>query len=229
LVALLQSLASLEVSSSSSRPAAIVALEQKARRASQETKADTLRQRLPPETPSYTVVATPGPALEIRIYQPYAVCAVSMTQPTNVATDAKLQMPQLTTTTGASSFGALAGYLFGKNDQATAMKMMTPVLTTTVAAVDKQMEFVLPSDYWQSVNQAPKPLEGSGVILQQVNLETRAILRFGGYARMTEVTNKKAQLKAAIERNREWTMVSEYTDLSHWLSTMIPLPCLGDD
>ena len=41
-------------------------------------------------------------------------------------TDAEIANPQLK---GASGFGALAGYLFGKNEHATAMKMTTPVFT----------------------------------------------------------------------------------------------------
>jgi SOUL heme-binding protein len=235
LVALLRSLASLdEVEEPNSKmtqsrrrrrtPVSICVLEQKARQASRETSADVLRQRLPPglETPRYEVVATLDSALEIRLYQPYSVCAVSMTRPrpTNTeATDAKIQLPQLS---GASSFGALAGYLFGKNDQATAMKMTTPVFTTTTtatttssSAVDQQMEFVLPSDYWQqeTMSQAPQPLPGSGVMLQQIKSETRAVVLFGGYASQTEVTRKKAQLKTALQRNREWTMVSDDMDL----------------
>merc|ERR1712183_479775 len=110
--------------------------------------------------------------IEIRRYEPYSVCTVSMSSDkkrkkkkkssTTTTTDRKLGAPELS---GASAFGSLAGYLFGKNEQSTVMKMTTPVQTSMTSteeqkkegeeiAVDndrriaKTMEFVLPSEYW---------------------------------------------------------------------------------
>jgi len=220
LVAVLRNLASQDENDApeTKKQPAIVALERKAIRASKETNVQDLRRRLPEglETPNYSVVDTithSGTTLEIRKYDPYAVCAVSMSRPRPVAaekTDAKVQMPELN---GASSFGALAGYLFGKNDQSTAMKMTTPVFTTTTTTLedkDKQMEFVLPSEFWtkDGTTQAPQPLEGSGVRLETKPSEYRAVLLFGGYATPKETEKRMAQLKAALGKDtKQWTMV----------------------
>mmetsp|Transcript_22126 Transcript_22126/g.45249 ORF Transcript_22126/g.45249 Transcript_22126/m.45249 type:complete len:104 (+) Transcript_22126:510-821(+) len=81
---------------------------------------------------------------------------------------AKLSNPQLS---GATSFGALAGYLFGKNEQSKAMKMTTPVFTEGEGDL-KKMSFVLPSDYWTDggVNEAPKPLSDNGKRRKEVSV-----------------------------------------------------------
>ena len=239
---------------------AIVILERKAIEESKQTDRDNLRVRLPDglETPKYDVIdrldqkmsknknkknrqfwrrnaATSNGAapIEIRKYEPYSVCSVSMDKPrpANIQkTDAKVSMPEMS---GASSFGALAGYLFGKNEQSTSMKMTTPVFTkTTIAAApattnanagsendnatttsddeeqdttQRQMSFVLPSDYWtsSSLDGAPKPLEGSGVELQNVDSETRAVIMFGGYASPKEVTKRKQELLDALNNNNK--------------------------
>lgn len=197
---------------------AIVVLEKKAIKASKESASD-LRSRLPEglETPEYDVLESSS-NIEIRSYKPYSVCTVSMTKPRQASskTDAKIGSPELG---GASSFGALAGYLFGKNDQSTAMKMTTPVFTTnpgeaaTTASSehdekkdddndDERMEFVLPSDYWGEGNlsKAPLPLETSGVTLKQRESETRAILMFGGYASKKETEKRKKELLSTLSK-----------------------------
>jgi hypothetical protein len=124
-------------------------------------------------------------------------------------TDAKLQMPEMS---GASSFGALAGYLFGKNDKSTAMKMTTPVFTAPGNEADeKQMQFVLPSKYWDSgsLTTAPQPLAESGVTLQQKESENRAVLMFGGYASKKEVEKRIKDLGAAMFKDSEWEVIEE--------------------
>ena len=215
LVTLLRSLSASEEKDDTKKVPAIVLLEKKALSASKENKGDDLRSRLPEglETPEYQIIAKNNNSkgasdVEIREYKPYTVCAVSMVKPRpeeaiQKKTDAKLQMPEMG---GASSFGALAGYLFGKNDQATAMKMTSPVFTTTPDAAatsdtseatnERQMEFVLPSDYWnaEGLAKAPKPLEGSGVTLQQKDKDQRAVVMFGGYASRKEVDKRQTQL-----------------------------------
>ena len=130
-------------------------------------------------------------------------------------TDAKVQAPELS---GASSFGALAGYLFGKNDKSTAMKMTTPVLTSPRADAEKQMEFVLPSQYWDSDNltTAPKPLSGSGVTLQQKESEERAVLMFGGYASEKEVARRKYELEKALSKDAEWKALEEEVTVAQY-------------
>jgi hypothetical protein len=215
LVTLLRSLSD-ESTLVSSKVPAIVSLEQKARQASRED-AETLRSRLPEglETPDYEVLAQRRSGrsnVEIRRYQPYSVCSVSMNKARpddSSRTDAKLQMPEMS---GASSFGALAGYLFGKNDKSTAMKMTTPVFTAPGNEADeKQMQFVLPSKYWDSgsLTTAPQPLAESGVTLQQKESENRAVLMFGGYASKKEVEKRIKDLGAAMFKDSEWEVIEE--------------------
>ena len=120
---------------SSSNTPAVVVLEQKARRELEfSSPTENLRDRLPPglETPEYSVIMDAG-KYEIRDYLPYSVCAVSKSNPRPVdssKTDAKVSMPEMK---GASAFGALAGYLFGKNQANTAMKMTTQVISLVKA------------------------------------------------------------------------------------------------
>lgn len=239
LVSLLRSLSSEEETgpSEKGRPA-ILALEKKAAEASKESATD-LTSRRPEglETPNYDVIESGKEAgnrmaknVEIRRYMPYSVCAVSMSKPRpsdSAKTDQKLGAPELK---GASSFGALAGYLFGKNDQSTAMKMTTPVFTTSVepAAVaidesseedDRQMEFVLPSNYWgtDNLSKAPLPLEGSGVELQERDGEERAVLMFGGYASKKEVEKRKKELMSALsKRDSKWNPIENTESLAQY-------------
>jgi hypothetical protein len=222
LVSLLRSLSSEDFSKE--KAPAIVTLERKVRQASKEEALD-MRSRMPEglETPKYDIIAERKLGrrkVEIRQYEPYSVCTVSMNKPRPAEakeTDAKIQMPEMK---GASSFGALAGYLFGKNDQSTAMKMTTPVFTSPVEDGDKEMEFVLPSDYWEagSLETAPQPLSGSGVMLKQRVSEDRAVLMFGGYASKTEVAKQKKELLDALKNDSQWkadekeATVAQYND-----------------
>ena len=217
----------------------IAVLERKARRMSNAKLAsiEELKSRIPDglETPKYKVISSSSEGddneeaefklngrsssnVEIREYLPYSVCAVSMNNQVRPyeqynKTDAKIQMPQMS---GASSFGQLAGYLFGKNDKSKPMKMTTPVFTTKTKAttpapegdgyanVTKQMEFVLPSEYWDinKLNKdAPKPLPGSGVTLQQRDTEYRAVLMFSGFATTKEVQKRSKELLSTIEKS----------------------------
>jgi len=219
LLSLLQSISSddeLKDENKIRRIPSIVSLEKRALQ-SLKDDATNLRNLLPEglETPDYDVVVSRDSSqkkIEIRRYKPYSVCAVTMNKPrpsdAESRTDAKIQMKEMS---GASSFGALAGYLFGKNDQSTPMKMTTPVLTTPNSKDEKQMEFVLPSEYWNSdsLMAAPQPLSGSGVTLQQKESEERAVLLFGGYATKKEVEKRKQELTAALTKDCDWKAEGE--------------------
>lgn len=192
------------------RPA-VSTLEKAARRESTaNTSADlaSMLDRKPAglETPVYTVLDQ-RPSYQVREYDPFTLCSVSMTnnkkRPPSTKTDAAVSNPQLQ---GASSFGALAGYLFGKNDQTTAMKMTTPVFTTNNND-DKQMSFVLPSTYWgeDGTDNCPQPLEGSGVTLSRRTKRVEAVLLFGGFATKTEVAKRERDLLQALQRDQDWT------------------------
>jgi hypothetical protein len=199
-----------------------------------DAKQDELGSRVPEnlETPKYVVIARRKAGYEIRNYEPYSLCTVEMKSSVKAndekraRTDAKVSMPQLS---GASSFGALAGYLFGKNSQETAMKMTTPVLTTNAGMDDgatsadntKEMSFVLPSSYWTEagIASAPQPLDGSGLRLQRDEGGPRATLMFGGFANKAEVKERKAQLLSLLEGDEDYVIsdgakiiLSQYND-----------------
>jgi hypothetical protein len=211
---------------------AIAILEKKARREQQKgslPQDDDLILRRPQnlETPNYTIVAKrrhQRGGFEIRRYEPYSLCSVDMATarpPDSYKTDAVISEPQLK---GASSFGALAGYLFGKNQQETAMKMTAPVFTTlnnnnddnndTNAAArrrDEKMSFVLPSEFWkdgEALSLAPQPLEGSGVTLERIEGGHRAVVMFGGYATRENVAQRKRELLQKIDKDPEWRVVA---------------------
>jgi SOUL heme-binding protein len=210
LVSLLRTLASprenMEVTS---KLPAIVELERKSKR--RISNMDDLASRRPSdlETPEYDIVQRRLDAgYEIRQYKPFSVCSVSMNAPRPMdseRTDAKLGEPKVG---GARAFGALAGYLFGKNQQETAMKMTAPVLTNGQGD-SKRMSFVLPSKYWNEdgLSLAPTPLDGSGVQLLRRNNESRAVIMFGGYASKQEVDKKKSKLVSSILKDKEWEIV----------------------
>jgi hypothetical protein len=204
LVSSLRLLAS-EAEEDGSNGPAIVQLERKAKRAKILT--GDLRSRLPEglETPEYEVVAKRPSGYEVRRYDPFSVCSVSMekTRPVDsYKTDATISDPKMG---GARSFGALAGYLFGKNQQETAMKMTTPVLSSG-QGVDRKMSFVLPSEFWKdgSLQLAPKPMEGSGVDLELNMGGERAVVMFGGYASKSEVELRQKKLLDSLAKDKEW-------------------------
>lgn len=148
--------------------------------------------------------------MEIRNYSAFSVCAVPMmkARPKNSSqTDKKLSNPQLA---GASSFGALAGYLFGKNQDSKSMAMTTPVLTVGDGD-EKEMSFVMPSDFWGegSLDRAPKPMEDSLVRLKRQEGGTRAVIMFGGFAGKGEVEYRRNQLLEGVDEDAEWIVESD--------------------
>lgn len=209
------------------RRPAIINLEKKSTIASKDSATDLIsRKPSGLETPDYEVISATGKdkKIEIRRYKPYSVCAVSMSKPRpkdSVNTDQKINSPEKG---GASAFGALAGYLFGKNDQSSAMKMTTPVQTSMETSPlitdseDRRMEFVLPSDYWgtEKLKTAPLPLEGSGVTLIERDSEERGVLIFGGYASKIEAEKRKKELLSALERDSKWKPVGNTERLAQY-------------
>eukprot|EP00420_Gonyaulax_spinifera_P021905 CAMPEP_0197915722 /NCGR_PEP_ID=MMETSP1439-20131203/80697_1 /TAXON_ID=66791 /ORGANISM="Gonyaulax spinifera, Strain CCMP409" /LENGTH=82 /DNA_ID=CAMNT_0043537697 /DNA_START=6 /DNA_END=251 /DNA_ORIENTATION=+ len=74
---------------------------------------------------------------------------------------------------------------------------------TTPVQIDKQsgaMSFIMPSRYWgeDALQEAPKPTDDAGVILQPRPTETIAVSTFGGYARNQVVQRKTEALLAAL-------------------------------
>lgn len=177
--------------------------------AKKDTKVGTLSpeemiKRTPPglETPKYEVLSTKK-GFEVRQYEKFSVCSVTMNEIKSSGSDnesaTKLTNPQLP---GASSFGALAGYLFGKNGENKAMKMTTPVLSEGEGA-NRKMSFVLPSDYWQDPeNKAPKPLADSSVKVSSVEEAVRAVMAFPGLGRKSDVSARAEKLRELLKTDR---------------------------
>jgi len=198
-----------------SRPA-IRILEKKSRQEQQTSRkndGEDLTSRRPDglETPRYDVLETKANTFEVRRYEDYAVCSVSMNKPRpkdSSKTDASVADPSAG---GAKAFGALAGYLFGKNQEEKAMKMTTPVLfSDEKESNEKKMSFVLPSDYWENesvLSSAPTPLEGSGVALDRVKGSTRAVVMFGGYASKKSTEQQTKTLLKTLEGVGNWKVV----------------------
>ncbi|KAG7359836.1 SOUL heme-binding domain containing protein [Nitzschia inconspicua] len=240
LISLLRSLSTEELEEGG-RPA-IVVLEKKARQASTDSGTDLISRRPQDlETPDYEVLATgdellgkkKGLSIEIRRYKPYSVCSVPMNKPRpddSTKTDAKLRAPELK---GASSFGALAGYLFGKNQQSTAMKMTTPVFTTGLPEevgegtenYGREMQFVLPSEYWgdENLQKAPAPLDGSGVILRNNESEDRAVLMFSGYASTKSSRERLHQLLSSLSaKDSKWKVIPNTERIAQYNDPFTP-------
>ena len=201
---LLVALRSLVVEDSESS-ANIVKIEKEARRELKNTFAKDMESRLPPglETPKYDVVVKRR-NFEIRDYSEFSICSVKMNapRPNSSKTDRQVSQPQLP---GASSFGALAGYLFGKNQEQTSMKMTTPVFTSG-EGTEKEMAFVLPSSYWgeDSLSKAPLPLDDSLVELKRDCGGQRAVIMFGGFSSKKDVESRRTELMATLEDDKDW-------------------------
>jgi hypothetical protein len=189
----------------------IVSLERAARRQPVD-----MAQRLPSglETPNYTVLKSAG-LYEVRHYEPFSVCSVSKANRTvNANTDAPVSNPQLS---GARSFGALAGYLFGKNADSVSMKMTTPVLSN-----ESIMSFVLPSTYWSTDSTAPQPLPDSGVFLSTNPGGDFAVVMFGGFAGKQEIAKRSRELLSKVRNDPEWELLSDEITVAQYNDPFTP-------
>jgi len=182
-------------------------------------------QRIPDglETPTYKLLKTNYKSkslstrfYEIREYDPFSTCSVIMSQPTSSSGGSS----------PGSGFNSLAGYLFGKNQSSEKMKMTTPVFSssTDTSSLDgavKQMSFVLPSEYWNQIENAPKPIESnakntddtssttSDVSINQQEKQVRAVFLFGGFAPQKEVDVLKKELIHMVDQDKDWMLADE--------------------
>lgn len=186
-----------------------------------------IESRLPPglESPKYEVIVrrpNVKGGYEIREYEAFSVCSVLMKRPRpdGENTDQKLKNPQLA---GASSFGALAGYLFGKNEEQKAMKMTTPVFTQGDDE-SKEMSFVLPSDYWsdEGITNAPTPLQQSLVTVKRNDGGFRASSMFGGFASKKDIDAKKELLLKGLDSDKEWTAIERDVTVAQYNDPFTP-------
>ncbi len=157
------------------------------------------------ETPQYEVVrviegaiklGTPE-RIEIRRYEPFVVAQTSM----KMSGDSG---GVFGTTAGGNGFGALAGYLFGRNEEKKSMAMTMPVEISKTAdptsgSTGATMAFVLPRDATGESAPPPTPLPEDGVFLAQVPTRLVAVKQFPGIVTDEEVERQREALVAAFE------------------------------
>ena len=140
------------------------------------------------ETPSYSVVATlDGPLslgkpepIEIRSYEEFSV---AKTTPMDGSSGFGARA-------GATGFNTLAAYLFGENEEKTAMAMTMPV------EVSKEgMAFVLPK---KNSDAPPQPLSDSDVTIEAVPARLVAAKAFAGLVTDDEVERQRVALLEAL-------------------------------
>lgn len=163
------------------------------------------------ETPTYSVIESFPTGWEIRQYRKFSVCTTVM---------------DMSNSTGGGAFNSLAGYIFGKNAQGEKMAMTTPVITVNDLSRERmgdprnaangatRMSFVLPSRFWgeEDISDAPQPLEESNVILESSggglsDVESLAVLWFGGYATRTMVDARTEELKSLVQADPRWRVI----------------------
>lgn len=153
------------------------------------------------EQPKYNVVEQISEDVEVRQYGARVAAQVTVNRRGRSASE-------------NAAFGALAGYIFGKNRSQSEIAMTSPVQTSTSrdSASEKiamtspvstatthdgmTMRFFLPSEYTK--DRAPVPLN-SNVSIVDVEPETIATLRFSGLRTSSNVATHTAELLEKLE------------------------------
>lgn len=157
------------------------------------------------ESPTFDVVSS-SDGYELRRYRPFTVAKKEMS-------------PQAAEGfASAEGFNALAGYLFGGNEQKRAMKMTMPVEIEYNAATNdgRTMSFVLPSEDVSDDGGAPRPLDES-VEVAAVPERLVAVREFPGVATTDEVRRQADKLRAALADEGAFAPVAkdEYSVLQY--------------
>ena len=93
-----------------------------------------------------------------------------------------------------SSFGTLAGYIFGGNEENMQISMTAPV---RMSSTDGTMSFVMPSKF--SMETLPEP-KNKRVKLHTSEPQYVAVVRFSGWASDRKISEMKEKLLAWIEK-----------------------------
>ena len=97
----------------------------------------------------------------------------------------------------SESFNSLAAYIFGDNDEQTAIAMTTPVAIDYVGKKARRMSFALPPDTCTSAAAAPRPTSARVFVSEKVPALV-AVREFGGFATEGEVRRQVLALKSDI-------------------------------
>lgn len=143
-------------------------------------------------TPQYETLCSYD-GFEIRKY-PTLIVATSAMSPNKIGAD-------ITEVESAAAMGqafnTLAGYLFGKNESKTAMKMTTPVVLDK-GAPNEKMSFIIGE--YNSVGDVPNTLDDS-VVLREEEGKIYAVLEFSGYVTQGEAKRQREKLLSLLARN----------------------------
>ena len=92
------------------------------------------------------------------------------------------------------------------------------MMTMNNKSSDRKMEFVLPSDYWGDSNivKAPKPLDGSGVTIENKDSEERAVIMFSGYASPKETKKRTKELLSLLKKSTAYKAISNTESLAQY-------------
>lgn len=161
------------------------------------------------EQPKYDVVERIGDSIEVRQYGERVAAQVTVSRGRRSSNE-------------NAAFGALAGYIFGKNRAQSSIAMTTPVQTqgtatrgapekiamtspvaTSTGKDSMTMRFFLPAGY--TVESAPVPLNPS-VSVVTVEPETIASFRFTGLRSSVNVATHTTKLLDYLE-DTQWTPV----------------------
>lgn len=143
-------------------------------------------------TPNYQVVSS-REGYEIRNYPPM-IMAVTAMKPDK---DGDRVNEVESVNVMGQSFNSLAGYLFGKNQTKTAMKMTTPVVLSKGIA-DESMSFIIGE--YENVDDIPETLDDT-VTLQEEPSRMYAASQFTGYVTQAEARRQYEKLCTMLKRD----------------------------
>ncbi len=126
------------------------------------------------EEPSYVVLKILEQGVDIREYDPQIRATSQMGQENR-------------------SFGVLAEYIFGHNDQNERIGMTAPVIT-----YKDKMSFIMPKKY--TLESLPKPLSLQ-IKMDQVPKSELAVIRFSGFTSPKKMDEKAEELLMVLKRN----------------------------
>lgn len=126
------------------------------------------------EEPSYVVLKTLEQGIEIREYDTQIRAIIQMGQENR-------------------SFGVLAEYIFGQNDQGEQIGMTAPVVTYR----DK-MSFIMPKQY--NLESLPKPLS-SQIEIHSFQKGKVAVIRFSGFTSPKKMDEEAEKLLTVLKSN----------------------------
>jgi hypothetical protein len=147
------------------------------------------------EKQKYQVLHKDGD-FEIRRYEPAVLASV--------------EMPGTYSSMSSTGFRALAGYIFGGNDENMKIAMTAPVHVSTMDS-SSMMSFVMPSAY--QLEDLPEPLNDR-ILLHETGTSIMASIRFGGYANDRVIQQKTAELRSLL-RSRGIKSMNDYRFLGY--------------